>query len=126
MAAMLFFSCIFADELYIWVYLVSWPGICLEWAAAASVSNSKSRMPELYLYRFNCRRWWGTVSDLQLVHLTGDAELLPTLLTHAQAVSGSQTCNVELLQKFELSMKVVETYGSMATLPVTAVEGAKK
>ena len=83
-------------------------------------------MPELYLYRFNCRRWWGTVSDLQLVHLTGDAELLPTLMTHAQAVSGSQTCNVELLQKFELSMKVVETYGSMATLPVTAVEGAKK
>lgn len=78
-------------------------------------------MSELYLYRFHCRRWWGTVSDLQLVHLNGDAELLPALMAHAQTVSGSQTCNVQLLQKFELSMKAVETYGSMATLPVTSL-----
>jgi hypothetical protein len=79
-------------------------------------------MPELYLYRYICRRWWGPTSDLQLAHLAGGGDPLAVLTKHAETVSGSKTCSVELLQKFQLSMKVVETYGSMATLPIASVD----
>lgn len=79
-------------------------------------------MTDIYLYRYLCRRWWGPVSDLQLVHVPETTELLPTLQQHAMAMSGSQTCNVELLQKFQLSLKVVETYGNLATLPVSRLD----
>lgn len=79
-------------------------------------------MPELYLYRYICQRWWGPVSDIQLAQVPDSPEPLRILLRHAEAITGSKTCSIDLLQKFQLSMSVSETYGAMATLPVTAVE----
>lgn len=79
-------------------------------------------MTDIYLYRYLCRRWWGQVSDLQLVHVPETAEPLLALQQHAMEKSGSQTCSVELLQKFQFSLKVVETYDNLATLPVARID----
>ena len=79
-------------------------------------------MTDIYLSRYLCRRWWGQVSALQMMHVPADAEVLPALQEHAMAASGSQTCSVELLQKFQLSLKVVETYSNLATLPVSRLD----
>jgi hypothetical protein len=79
-------------------------------------------MTEVYLYRYICRRWWGPTSDLQMARVPEGADLLSALQVHAEAVCGSKTCNVDILQKFRLSMEVAETYDAMATLPVTQIE----
>jgi hypothetical protein len=80
-------------------------------------------MPDqLYLYRYVCQRWWGATSNIQLAQLAESSDPASHLLQHAETITGSKTCHVDLLQKFEISMRVTKTYAAMATLPVSVPE----
>ena len=75
---------------------------------------------DIYLYRYLCRRWWGDVHDVKYLQVARNADVDHEVMRDAQETSGSKTCDVALLQHFQVCFKSAETYAPAAMFPVAS------
>ena len=76
---------------------------------------------DVYLYRYACKRWWGHTNDVRYLHVEGTdqqaSHLRDALLRDAERASGSQTCDVQLLQHFRVCFEVAQNYQPCRLFP---------
>jgi hypothetical protein len=93
-----------------------------------SNKNSKEtvdnrHLMDVYLYRYHCQRWWGNVTDAKYVKVNDTNNPKKEVLQDAYNHSGSNTCNISLLQHFHLSFTSIESFPP--TFPITDVQTSK-
>lgn len=79
---------------------------------------------DFYMYKYNCQRWYGTVSDVRHMTVndsTTEEEVKKIANTFAKKLSGSQTCDIQLLQKYHMIVKPEKTYVSLTSLPFSNI-----
>ena len=79
-----------------------------------------NHLMNVYLYRYNCQRWWGKVTDAKYVKVNDSRNPKKEVLQDAYNNSGSQTCDIAILQHFHLSFKSIESFPP--TFPITDVQ----
>lgn len=77
------------------------------------------------LYKYSCPRWYGTYSGLK--NISTDTELSDDTLTNNLTEiennnTGSKTCKIDLLQKYELTIKNVHNYQGITTIPIQNIK----
>lgn len=77
------------------------------------------------LYKFSCARWYGTHTGLK--NISTDSELSDDKLTNTLTKiennnTGSKTCKIDLLQKYELAIKNVHNYQGLTTIPINNIK----
>ena len=83
------------------------------------ISDSNHLM-DVYLYRYNCQRWWGKVTDAKYVKANDILNPKKEVLQDAYNHSGSKTCDISLLQHFHLSFTSIKSFPP--TFPITDVQ----
>ena len=88
------------------------------------MSSAPPRLPnmDVYLYRYTCKRWWGNTSDVRYLHVQGAAgqqtrDLYDALRRDAGSVSGSHTCDVQLLQHLRVCFEIARNYQPRQLFP---------
>lgn len=80
----------------------------------------------VYTYHYNCPRWYGTVSGTRNLYLEGNVHPEEAIRRDAASMSGSEDCDIQLVQKFTMVIQDVETFPSMAALPLHKYNVLKK
>jgi hypothetical protein len=76
-----------------------------------------------YTYLYNCQRWWGVVSGVRnLAHDGEETDVIKKATDIAENLTGSQTCDVSLLQKFQMSVQLSEPYPALVQFPLSTAE----
>lgn len=72
---------------------------------------------EGYLYHYNCARWYGSRTGLKNIFIDtkskSDNTIEKIIEEDAKKISGSDTCDVQLLQKFSIHIQPLTTYSSI-------------
>lgn len=78
---------------------------------------------DFILYKYSCPRWYTTYSGVKNIKLqaTNEKELVEKLTSIENSYYGSQSCKIDLLQKYELSIRNVKNYAGITTIPVNVV-----
>ncbi len=89
------------------------------------MSETNSAMTT-YTYLYKCSRWYGIVSGVRnIVHEGSEKEVLESATAEAKRVSGSETCDVSLLQKFKIAITLAEPYTALVQFPLSGENQAK-
>ena len=76
-----------------------------------------------YTYLYNCQRWYGVVTGVRnLAHNGKEEDVIKTATDIAETLTGSQTCEVSLLQKFQMSVQLSEPYPALVQFPLSTAE----
>ena len=73
-----------------------------------SLQNSDTYLTDLYLYKYHCKKWWGQTQNvryLQVPQSQKNTNVYDAALQDAKLISGSNLCDVSILQKFSVSIK---------------------
>ena len=81
-------------------------------------TNLPTHESTAYTYRYNCKRWWGSVTGTRNIIYEGD-DIEQAALKDAERVSGSGTCDVALMQKFYITVQLAEPYRALMQFPCT-------
>ena len=79
---------------------------------------------DFYMYKYICKRWYGNVSDVRHITVndtTTEDHVKKIATKHAKTLSGSQTCDIQLLQKYHMIVKPEKTYVSVTSLPFSNI-----
>ena len=70
---------------------------------------------DLYSYKYSCPRWYGTLEGVNNLYIkkNNEKDVNKIATKEANRLSGSKTCSISLLNKFEVSIKSIETYPSL-------------
>jgi hypothetical protein len=74
---------------------------------------------EGYIYHYKCQRWYGKVNGFtSILTRKGLSEENIQEMIHKDALmkSGSETCDNELIQKYEILIKPLKTYPSITSV----------
>ena len=80
---------------------------------------------EVYLYNYSCPRWYGNLSGLKNISIDKELndETLTDSLTKIENINtGSKTCKIDLIQKYELIINNVLNYQGINTIPVNNIK----
>lgn len=70
-----------------------------------------------YLYHYKCSRWYGEQRGLKNIfvsdHPKENLDIVTLARQDAKKTTGSETCDIQLLQKFNILIKPVTTYSSL-------------
>ena len=69
----------------------------------------------LYSYKYKCPRWYGYEKGVKNIFIKNldDSNIKEIATNEANEITGSKNCNIDLLNKFEISIKSIETYPSL-------------
>ncbi len=73
---------------------------------------------EVFTYRYKCKRWYGHVTGTRNLYVEDSTPPQTAALQDAKAYSGSETCDVQLMQKFRIVVTDVEMFPGMACQPL--------
>jgi hypothetical protein len=73
---------------------------------------------DVFTYSFDCQRWYGSVQGVRNIYVEGDVPPEKAAKKDAEFVSGSKTCDIQLLQRFRMLVSDVETFPAMAAQPL--------
>ena len=74
---------------------------------------------DVYSYRYKCNTWYYLeVSGIRNFYSQDSVEPKLAALDDARKFTGSKECDVELLQRFKMTVTDVETFPAMATQPL--------
>lgn len=78
---------------------------------------------DFVLYKYSCPRWYGLHSGIKNIAIskTKDSDLIKNLESIENIASGSGACKIDLLQKYELTIKNVKNYAGITTIPVSVI-----
>lgn len=85
---------------------------------------NKQYIMDFYMYKYNCKRWYGIVTDVRHITVndeTTEDHVQKIVTNHAKILSGSKTCDIQLLQKYNMIIKPVKTYVSVTSLPFSNI-----
>ena len=68
------------------------------------------------LYEYECPRWYGSRRGVNSVKVESEEQAAETARASASASTGSDRCSVSLLHLYEISIKSVKTYPTVARL----------
>ena len=74
----------------------------------------------IFMYKYTCPRWYGYhsgVENLVVSENISDEKAHMLALNNVSNKSGSDSCKVYLLQQFQYSIKSVQNYPGMASIP---------
>jgi len=77
------------------------------------------------LYKYSCPRWYGNLSGLKNISIDKELndETLTDNLTKIENINtGSKTCKIDLIQKYELIINNVLNYQGINTIPVNNIK----
>tara|TARA_B110000211_G_C13948777_1_gene495141 strand:- start:276 stop:548 length:273 start_codon:yes stop_codon:yes gene_type:complete len=77
------------------------------------------------LYKYSCPRWYGNLSGLKNISIDKELndETLTDSLTKIENINtGSKTCKIDLIQKYELIINNVLNYQGINTIPVNNIK----
>ena len=70
-----------------------------------------------YLYHYKCSRWYGEQRGLKNIFVSDQSkenlDVVSLARQDAQKTTGSDTCDVQLLQKFDIVIRPIATYSSL-------------
>ncbi len=73
-----------------------------------------------YTFLYNCQRWWGTVTGVRnLAHNGKEEAVINSATSIAEGITGSQTCDISLLQKFHMTVQLSEPYPALVQFPLS-------
>lgn len=72
----------------------------------------------MYTYSYLCTRWYGSLSGVRNIYMEGDMAPEIAATKDAELISGSKTCDIQLLQRFRMVVSDVETFPAMAAQPL--------
>jgi len=79
-----------------------------------NLEQSNTYLTDLYLYKYHCKKWWGQTQNvryLQVPHSQKkEISIYDEALKDAKIISGSNLCDVSILQKFSVSIKPLEMF----------------
>ena len=78
----------------------------------------------LYSYKYSCPRWYGNVEGINNIYVNKNKPIKyihKMAIKEANKLSGSKTCNINLLNKFEVAIKSVETYPSLTGIDLNKI-----
>ena len=78
---------------------------------------------DFILYKYSCSRWYGLHAGIKNIAISKstDSDLIKKLESIENIASGSTSCKIDLLQKYELTIKNVKNYAGITTIPVNVI-----
>lgn len=73
---------------------------------------------DVYTYRYACQRWWGTSTGTRNIYIESDLNPESAAKSDAKGITGASDCDIQLIQRFKMSVTDVETYPAMACQPL--------
>jgi hypothetical protein len=75
---------------------------------------------DIYSYRYSCQTWWGLVTTTGIRNLYTDSEIAPEIAAKndAKKFNNTSDCDVQLLQRFKMTVTEVEPYPALAAQPI--------
>ena len=69
----------------------------------------------LYSFKYSCPRWYGYEKGVHNIYIKDDLDedVEKLAIKEANYISGSKSCNIQLLNKFRISINSIETYPSL-------------
>ena len=81
---------------------------------------------DVYTYQYACQRWWGITTGKRNIYIENDLNPEQAARNDAKIVSGASECDVQLIQRFKMSVTDVETYPAMACQPMFRYQKSEK
>ena len=75
---------------------------------------------DIYMYKYACPRWWGTITGLRNMNTDSgldEKEVINIAKSDANKYTGSQSCDISLLQKFHVSITPIKNYAALTSIP---------
>lgn len=73
----------------------------------------------IYTYMYRCPCWYGTQTGVRNISVPNHMSPQEQATLDAEAVTGSQSCSVSLLQKFKMALRSVEPLPALAQFPLS-------
>ena len=83
----------------------------------------------IYLYKYNCPRWWGYSNGVSNIYSSKDnseEEVIKKATKNSNKMTGSKSCDIYLLQQFELNIKLVKNYAGLTSINTFVDKDNKK
>tara|TARA_Y100000385_G_C13013015_1_gene602574 strand:+ start:729 stop:986 length:258 start_codon:yes stop_codon:yes gene_type:complete len=76
------------------------------------------------MFKYDCQSWYGYykqtgISQIQVDQELSEDKIINIAKKSANSKTGSTSCNIQLLQQFELSIKSIKNFSGLATIPIT-------
>ena len=75
---------------------------------------------DIYMYKYACPRWWGTITGLRNMNAESgldEKEVIKIAKSDANKHTGSYSCDISLLQKFQVSITPIKNYAALTSIP---------
>ncbi len=75
---------------------------------------------DVYSYRYSCKTWYGLGTATGIRNLYTDSDIAPeqAAKNDAKKFNNSAECDIQLLQRFKMTVTDVETFPAMAAQPL--------
>ena len=74
---------------------------------------------DFYMYKSSCSRWWATQNDIRHIVVAKDTkeeEVKEQAKQTANTLTGSKTCNIQLIQKYHMIIQPKKSYAALTHL----------
>lgn len=75
---------------------------------------------DVYSYSYSCKTWYGLITATGIRNLYIDSNIDPyqAVKKDAKKFNNSSDCDIQLLQRFKMTVTDVETFPAMAAQPL--------
>lgn len=81
------------------------------------------RLMNVFMYHYSCPRWYGVVNGTRHLYLEGNLHPEDAARNDAKTLTGASECDIQLIQKFTMTVQDVETFPAMASVPLHKCKG---
>jgi len=74
---------------------------------------------DFYMYKSSCPRWYGIQNDIRHIVVTKDTkeeDVKEQAKLTANGLTGSKTCNIQLIQKYHMIIQPKKSYAALTHL----------
>ena len=74
---------------------------------------------DFYMYKASCPRWWAVQNDIRHIVVTKDTkedDVKEQAKLTANTLTGSKTCNIQLIQKYHMIIQPKKSYAALTHL----------
>ena len=74
---------------------------------------------DFYMYKSSCSRWWATQNDIRHIVVAKDTkeeDVKEQAKQTANTLTGSKTCDIQLIQKYHMIIQPKKSYAALTHL----------
>jgi hypothetical protein len=75
---------------------------------------------DFYMYKYSCKGWFGKITNINHIVVsenTNKDDIINNATEHSKLATGSQNCDIRLLQKYKMIIYPEKSYSSLTELP---------